>query len=173
MRSEGTVIKIPQSGFIILAVPYLSGFSVSEKPYYAIARPYAMDSMRKNQGGWDSNLVSRVGIQIHSNCLFDGNKIKEEIVTVDLSGFRGEDYDPSLELILEATLECIRRTATDKHQQWRRPVLRIIGNPMDNIKWKRWVNVFNKQDFSKPFKRPKGAQKKAEQDGAGQPATAP
>jgi len=159
MRSEGTVIKIPQGGFIILAVPYSSGFTVSEKPYGAIARPYAMDSMRKNQGEWDSNLVSRVGIQIQSNCSFDGNKIKEEVVTVDLSGFRGKNYDPPLELILEATLECIRRTATDKHQQWRRPILRIIGKPTDNAKWKLWVDTFNKQDFSKPFKCPQKQKK--------------
>jgi len=164
MRSEGTVIKIPEGGFIVLVVPYLSGFSIPEKPYSAIARPYVMDSMRQGQDGWDSNLVSRTGIQIQSNCTFDGNKIKEEIVTVDLSKFRGHDYDPSLEDVLEATLECIRRTSTDKHQKWRRPILKIIGRSTDNAKWKRWMKAFNLQDFSKPFKRPLTPKKKAEQN---------
>ena len=163
MRSEGAVIKLPDDGFIILAVPYLSGFSVPEKPYGAITRPHTMLSMRQNQGAWDSNLVSRTGIKIQSDCTFDGSKLKEEVVTVDFSKFKSTDYEPSLEVIAEATLECIRRTATDDHQNWPRPVLKIIGKPTDEAMWKLWVEAFNKQDFSKPFKRPQVLQKEAEQ----------
>jgi len=163
MRSEGTVIKLPDDGFIILAVPYLSGFSTPEKPYGAITRPHTMLSMRQNQGAWDSNLVSRTGIKIQSDCTFDGSKLKEEVVTVDFSKFKSSDYEPSLEVIAEATLECIRRTATDDHQNWPRPVLKIIGKPTDEAMWKLWAEAFNKQDFSKPFKRPPVPQKEAEQ----------
>lgn len=163
MRSEGTVIKLPEDGFIIVAVPYLSGFSVPEKPYVAITKAHKMLSMRQNQGDWDSNLVSRTGIKIQSDCTFDGNRFKEELVTVDLSKFQSTDYDPALEVIVEATLECIRRTATDDHQNWPRPVLKIIGKPTNEAMWKLWVEVFNKQDFSKPFKRPQALQKEAEQ----------
>lgn len=163
MRSEGTVIKLPEDGFIILAVPYLSGFSVPEKPYDAITQPHTMLSMRKNQGAWDSNLVSRTGIKIQSACTFDGNKLKDEVVTVDFSKFKPTDDKPSLEVIAEATLECIRRTATDEHQNWPRPVLKIIGKPADEAMWKIWEEVFNKQDFSKPFERPQALQKETEQ----------
>jgi hypothetical protein len=163
MRSEGTVIKLPDDGFIILAVPYLSGFSTPEKPYGAITRPHTMLSMRQNQGAWDSNLVSRTGIKIQSDCTFDGSKLREEVVTVDFSKFKSSDYEPSLEVIAEATLECIRRTATDDHQNWPRPVLKIIGKPTDEAMWKLWAEAFNKQDFSKPFKRPPVPQKEAEQ----------
>jgi len=163
MRSEGTVISLPEEGFIILAVPYSSGFSVPEKPYDAITRPHTMLSMRQNQGGWDSNLVSRTGIKIQSDCTFDGSKFKQEVVTVDFSKFKATDYEPSLEVIAEATLECIRRTAMDDHQNWPRPVLKIIGKPTDEAMWKLWVEVFNKQDFSKPFKRPQALQKEADQ----------
>ncbi len=161
MRSEGTVIKLPEKGFIILAVPYLSGFSVAEKPYHAITKPHRMLSMRRNQEDRDSNLVSRTGIKIQSDCTFDGNRLKEELVTVDLSKFQSADDDPSLEVIVEATLECIRRTAKDDHQNWPRPVLKIIGKPTDEAMWKLWVEGFNKGDFSKPFKRPQALQKEA------------
>ena len=169
MRSEGTVIKLPEDGYIIVPIPYLSGFSMPEKPYGAITRPHTMLSMRENQGAWDSNLVSRTGIKIRSYCTFDGSKLKEELVTVDFSQFKATRYDPSLEIIAEATLECIRRTATDKHQNWPRPVLKIVGKPANEAMWKLWVEAFNKQDFSKPFMRPKTTQKDAEQDAAGNP----
>lgn len=159
MRSEGTVIKLPEDRFIILPIPYLSRFSMPEKPYDAITRPHQMLSMRENQSEWDSNLVSRTGIKIHSYCAFEGSTLKEEIVTVDFSKFEATDYDPSLEVIAEATLECIRRTATDEHQNWPRPVLKIIGKPTDEAMWKVWVETFNKQDFSEPFKIPKVLQK--------------
>lgn len=162
MRSEGSVIKLPKEGFIILAVPYLSAFTVSEKPYHAITRSYAMLSMRRNQAGWDANVVSRTGIKIQSNCTFDGNKVKDEVVTVDLENFQAKDYDQSLGVIVEATLECIRLTAMHERQQWRRPILKIIGKPSDKAKWKRWEDKFNKQDFSKPFKRPQAIQDKGE-----------
>jgi hypothetical protein len=154
MRSEGTVIKLPDEGFMILAVPYLGAFSVPEKPYEAITRPYSMLSMREEQVAGDSNLISRTGIRIRSDCTFEGNKLKQELVTVDLSKFQPIDGGPALEVIVEATLECIRLTATDRHQNWPRPVLRIIGNPVDESKWKLWVAEINRQDFSKPFKRP-------------------
>jgi hypothetical protein len=98
--------------------------------------------------------VSQAGIRIRSDCTFEGNKLKQELVTVDLSKCQPIDHGPPLEVIVEAALECIRRTATDRHQNWPRPVLRIIGNPVDEAKWKRWVAKFNQQDFSKPFKRP-------------------
>gem|GEM_PF-2138947 len=160
MRSEGTVISLPEEGFIILAVPYSSGFSVPEKPYDGITRPHTMLSMRQNQGGLDSNLVSRTGIKIQSDCTFDGSKFKQEVVTVDFSKFKATDYEPSLEVIAEAALECIRRTAMDDHQNWPRPVLKIIGKPTDEAMWKLWVEVFNKQDFSKPFKSPQTLQKR-------------
>ncbi len=162
MRSEGTVIKLPEEGFIILAIPYLSGFSVPEKPYDAITRSHTMLSMRQNQGAWDSNLVSRTEIKIHSDCAYEGTKLKEEVVTVDLSGFHSTDYEPSQAAIVEATLECIRRTATDGHQNWPRPILKIIGKPADEARWKLWMESFNNQDFSKPFKRPQDQQKEAE-----------
>lgn len=155
MRSEGTVIKLPENGFMILAVPYLGAFSVPEKPYEAITRPYRMLSMRQEHAGGDSNLVSRTGIRIRSDCTFDGNKLKQELVTVDLSRFQPGDDGPALEVIVEATLECIRRTATDRHQNWPRPVLRIIGKPADDAVWKPWADEFNQQDFSKPFRRPR------------------
>jgi len=154
MRSEGTVISLPENGFIILAIPYSSGFSVSEKPYSAITKPHKMLSMRKNKGTWDSNLISRTGIKIHSNCFFEDSKMIKEEVSIDLSNVIITNYGPSLEVIVEATLECIRRTATDKHQQWKRPLIRIIGKPSDQPKWKRWEKTFNEQDFTKPFKRP-------------------
>lgn len=173
MRSEGTVIKLPQEGFIILAVPCLSGFSVPEKPYDAITRPHTMLSMRKNQGEWDSNVVSRTGIKILSACTFDGSRLKEEVVTVDLSKFQSTDYEPSLEVIVEATLECIRRTATDDHQNWFRPVVKILGKPADEAMWSLWAETFNKQDFSKPFTRPQANQKDSEKsaaDGGDKPA---
>ena len=157
MRSEGTVIKLPQGGFIILAVPYLSGFTVSEKPYDAITRPYVMLSMRHRQGAPDSNLASRAGIKIQSQCFFEGSKLKKEVVTVNLSDFVAKNYELSLEVITEATLECIRRTATDERQKWLRPTIRIIGKPTDKAKWKVWEESFNKQDFSKPFKRPEAS----------------
>ena len=169
MRSEGTVIKLPKNGYIILPIPYLSGFSVPEKPYGAITRPHTMLSMRQNQGTWDSNLVSRTGIKIQSDCTYEGTKLKEEVVTVDFSGFKATDYDPSLEVIAEATLECIRRTATDEHQNWPRPVLKIVGKPTDESMWKLWVETFNTQDFSKPFKRPETREKEAEQAVDGNP----
>jgi len=162
MRSEGTVIKLAEDGYIILPIPYLSGFSVPEKPYGAITRPHTMLSMRRNQGAWDSNLVSRTGIKIHSDCTYAGAELKEEVVTVDFSAFKATDHDPSLEVIAEATLECIRRTATDEHQNWPRPVLKIIGKPKDEEKWKPWIDAFNKQDFFKPFKRPQAPKKEAE-----------
>jgi len=119
-----------------------------------------MLSMRQNQGGLDSNLVSRTGIKIQSDCTFDGSKFKQEVVTVDFSKFKATDYEPSLEVIAEAALECIRRTAMDDHQNWPRPVLKIIGKPTDEAMWKLWVEVFNKQDFSKPFKSPQTLQKR-------------
>jgi hypothetical protein len=154
MRSEGTVIRLPQEGFIILAVPYASHFNAPENPYGAITLPYGMLSRPLRQGAPDSNLVSRAGIKIESQCTFDGKDLKEELVTVDVSKFEAKEYEPALEVIAEATLECIRRTATDEHQQWLRPVLKIIGKPADEALWKRWENAFNHQDFSKPFKRP-------------------
>jgi hypothetical protein len=157
MRSEGTVIRLPETGFLILPVPYLSAFSVAEKPYDAITRPYRMLSMRNQQGTPDSNVASGVGIKIQSSCTFDGNKLKEEVVSVDLSNFQARDDGPSLEVIAEAVLECIRRTATDERQDWIRPIVRIIGKPANEAMWKRWEGVFNKQDFSKPFKRPEKA----------------
>lgn len=162
MRSDGIVIRLPEEGFITLPVPYLDAFGVPEKPYNAITKPYVMLSMRHQEGNPDSNLISRAGITIQSECTFDGSKIKEEVVTVDLSKFQAKDYDPSLEVIAEATLECIRRTATDEHQNWIRPVLKIIGKPAEEAMWRLWVEAFNKQDFSKPFKRPKSNQKEAE-----------
>lgn len=155
MRSEGTVIKLPKEGFIIFPVPYISAFSIPEKPYSAITRPYTMLSMRNPKNPSDSNLVSRAGVKIQSDCTFEGNKLKEEVVTVDFLKFKAADYEPSLEVIAEATLECIRLTATDKHQNWRRPVLKIIGKPKDKAMWKSWEKAFNTQDFTKPFKRPK------------------
>ena len=154
MRSEGTVIKLPEEGFFILAVPYVGGFTVSEKPYAAIARPHQMLSMRENQDNWDSNLISRTGIQIRSNCTFEGKELKEELVTVDLTKYESDDDEPSQELVVEAALECIRRTATDVHQEWPRPVLKIVCKPADEAVWKVWTEAFNKHDFSKPFKRP-------------------
>ncbi len=157
MRSEGTVIRLPEAGFIILPVPYLSAFSMPEKPYDAITRPNVMLSMRHQEGDPDSNLVSRAGIKIRSDCTFDGSKLKEEVVSVDLSNFHANDYDPSLKVIVAATLECIRRTATDEHQNWTRPVLKIIDQPLNEAMWKRWEEAFNKQDFSKPFKCPEAA----------------
>ena len=159
MRNEGRVIKVPTEGYIILAVPHSMPFSLPERPYSSISLPYVTVAMNRNRSGWDSNLVSRSGINIQSNCTYDGTKIKEEIVTVDLSKFLTTDLGPSLEVTAEATLECIRRTATNEYQQWRRPVLRIICKSTDKAKWKRWENAFNKQDFSKPFKRPTASQK--------------
>ncbi|MES2922788.1 MAG: hypothetical protein V4819_14635 [Verrucomicrobiota bacterium] len=154
MRSEGTVIHLPEQGFIILPVPYLSAFSVPEKPYDAITRPHSMLAMPLQHGDPDSNLVSRAGITIQSACMFEGDKLKEEVVSVDFSRFESKDYEPSLDVIAEATLECIRRTATDEHQKWLRPVLKIIGKPTDEARWKRWEDAFNQQDFSKPFRQP-------------------
>ena len=154
MRSEGPVIRLQQEGFIILAVPYASHFNAPEKPYSAITLPYGMLSRPLRQGAPDSNLVSRAGIQIQSQCTFDGNKLKEEVVSVDFLKFEAKEYEPALDVIAEATLECIRRTATDEHQRWLRPVLKIIGKPADEAMWKRWEDAFNHQDFSKPFKRP-------------------
>ncbi|MFT6792039.1 MAG: hypothetical protein ACJAR1_000018 [Rubritalea sp.] len=58
-----------------------------------------------------------------------------------------------------ATLECIRGTATDKHQQWIRPEIKIPGKPSSKGKWQPWQKQFNKQDFSKPFNRPKANKK--------------
>jgi hypothetical protein len=48
------------------------------------------------------------------------------LVTVDFSMFKATDDEPSLEVVAEATLECIRRTAADEHQNWPRLVLKII-----------------------------------------------
>lgn len=154
MRGESSVIRLPKEGFIILPIPYLSGFSVAEKPYDAIALPYKMLSMRHPEGFPDSNLISRAGITIRSICIFEGKKLKQELITVDLSGFCGYEYDPSLKVTAEAALECIRRTATDERQNWIRPVLKIVGKAGEEAAWKRWEDAFNKQDFSKPFKRP-------------------
>ena len=131
-----------------------SGFSIPEKPYGAIASPYVMMSERKKEGDTDLNVISTAGITIGSNCTYEGDKIKEEVVTVDFSKFQATYNHLSLEVIAEATLECIRRTATDEHQQWRRPVLKIIAKPTDEAMLKPCVDAFNKQDFSKPFKRP-------------------
>jgi hypothetical protein len=157
MRSEGKVIRLPEAGFLILPVPYLSAFSVTEKPYDAITLPYRMLSMRNQQGTPDSNVASGVGIKIQSSCTFDGNKLKEEVVSVDFSKFQAKDDGPTLEVVAEAVLECIRHTATDERQDWMRPVVRIIGKPADEAMWERWEEVFNKQDFTKPFKRPEKA----------------
>ena len=160
MRSESTVIKLPASGFMIIAVPYTSGFSLVENPYHAITLPFSMLSTPKQKDSWDSNLASRAGIQIKSQCIFEGegkeSKLKNEVVTVNISKcvIKDKDYGPSLETVLEATLECIRRTATDKHQQWIRPEIKILGKPSDKDKWSLWEDKFNKQDFSKPFTRP-------------------
>lgn len=75
MRNESTVIKLPKEGFIILAIPYASSFSALAMPYHAIARPHQMLSMRPNQGEWDSNLVSRTGIKIQSDSIFEGSSL--------------------------------------------------------------------------------------------------
>ncbi|YCM43084.1 hypothetical protein V2O64_17390 [Verrucomicrobiaceae bacterium 227] len=85
--------------------------------------------------------------------------MKDEVVTVDVSKFHAADYEPSLEVVAIATLECIRRTASDERQEWRRPILKIVGKPADAAKWKRWEEVFNQQDFSKSFVPPKSEQK--------------
>ncbi len=123
------------------------------------ASHHALDASESRD--MDSNLISRTGVKIQSDCTFDGSKLKEEVVTVDFSKFKSTDYEPLLEAIAQATLECIRRTATDDHQKWPRPVLKIIGKPADEAMWKLWVEEFNKQDFSKPFKRPQSLQKDA------------
>jgi hypothetical protein len=103
MRNESTVIKLPASGFMIIAVPYTSGFSAPEKPYYAITLPFSMLSMRKQNDSWDSNLASRAGIQIQSECMFEGEgkkiKLTNEVITVDISQhvIKDNDYDTPLE----------------------------------------------------------------------------
>ncbi len=160
MSGEGTVIKLPKNRTLILAVPYSSFFSVVENPYHAIAMPYHVLKAPMVQGVEDVNLVSLAGIKIKSECTFKEHKVVQELVTVDLTHPADKEqmpdgYVPSDEIV-QLTLECIRRMATDEHQQWFRPTIKIIGKAGDEKKWKAWEDAFNQQkDFSQPFQRPK------------------
>ena len=68
------------------------------------------------------------------------------------------EKENELEKVAEAALECIRRTAQENGDE--RPIVKIVGKPEDEKKWKQWEESFNKHDLSKPFKMPLEKEKK-------------
>ncbi len=145
---EATVIETPK-GFAILAVPFECFPYHAHPPYAAITQANALlSSAPEATRAGESNVATMAAIKIET-------PFEENIVRLHLENLKAVEaweLTASPDDIVEATIECIRRMATEGKEH---PKLQITGKPGEGPKWARWDKAFLDQDMSRPFARPK------------------
>ncbi len=144
---EATAIKTLQ-GFAVLPVPFECFPYQGHPPYADIARPNSLLTSAPVTGrAGESNLAAMAGIKIQIP--YEENTVILHLE--DLTAFEAFELTASSDDLIEATIECVRRMASEGKEH---PVLHISGKPGEEAKWARWEKAFLHQDMAKPFTRP-------------------